>query len=108
MAVVKSDRKAKVVTEGAVAKAKVVRRPRGTVGFGESSLNATRAWEAAQARGATGTLEDFHVAYNKTSRRRKAKLNDPAFLRARLAALEGNGSPTDVPQVTQYALPLND
>lgn len=65
-----------------------VRRPRGTVDFGESNLNATRAWEAAQARGATGTLDDFHVAYNKTSRRRKAKLNDPAFLRARLAALE--------------------
>lgn len=74
------------------------RRPRGTVDFGESSLNATRAWEAAVARGATGSLEDFQVAYNKTSRRRKAKLNDPAFLRARLAVLEGNGGTEDAPE----------
>lgn len=89
----------KKVVETKVAKP---RRPRGTVKIGETTMNTQRAWEAAQARGATGTLEDFHRAYNETSRRRKAKLNDPVFLRARLAALEGNGTPTDVPQVTHY------
>jgi hypothetical protein len=73
-------------------KAVRVRRSRAEVPFAGSQVNAERAWEAAKAGGYSGTLEDFERAYLATSRRRRARENDPEFLLNRLVELKSKGA----------------
>ena len=74
---------------------RLARRRRGAeMPFEGQQLNAQRAYEAARAMvpGATFTIEDYRRAYDATTRRRRAKWNDPAWLRARAAELEAKQS----------------
>jgi hypothetical protein len=83
---------AKAVTaEGATPRP---RAPRGSRPFEESQINAERAFRAAVRCGAADDFSAYRAAYTLNSRRRRAKLNDPQYLRERLRELEGEGPAT--------------
>lgn len=67
------------------------RAPRQKRPFSESQISGQRAFETAQMRGdwAQCSIQDFEAAYQETSRRPKAKLENPAFLKAQYEKLTG-------------------
>lgn len=69
------------------------RRPYGSIPFGERQILAKRAFEVAKSLGLPEevTLETFQESYRKATPRRKARLDDPVYLRARLEELEREG-----------------
>ncbi len=85
---------------------KCTRRPRASVPFAETQINAERAFEAAVRCGARDSISDYQRAYEATSRRRRAKMNDPEYLRRRLAELEGTAVPPNGAPVAEVAFEI--